>query len=98
MRRQSPAFEKRSAVWFAKLDLRFDCSHPNALDVCATEEDAEWLRRVRANLPATMGSRDIIFQEKMEKSLKRRETEAEREAKVKAKWEDEKKVTKIRWK
>ena len=57
-RREKPAFKERVEKWMAKLDLHFDCSEENALEVCAKEEDREWLRRVRANLQASMGPLD----------------------------------------
>ena len=53
-RESSPTFQKRLQEWLAKMELRFDCSTKDALDRCEKEEDAEWLRRVQANLPALM--------------------------------------------
>ena len=64
-RRQSSShFQMRLQEWLAKMDLRFDCSRKDALGHCEKEEDAEWLRRVQANLPALMGPRDVVFQKK----------------------------------
>ena len=91
-RRLGPKFLTSLAEWLDHLDLRFDCSAKDALDHCVNEEDAEWLRRVRANLAATMGSRDVVYEKKMEKILKRKLTEEDREIKAKAKWKDEKEV------
>ena len=91
--RESPKFKKRLEDWLARLKLRFDCSHPDALDHCKNEEDAEWLRRVRANLPASMGSRDVIFQKKMEKTLKRKAEDEQREANAREKWNRESQVS-----
>ena len=76
----------------AKLQERFDCSHSDALDFCAKEEDAEWLRRVRANLPASMGSRDVIYEKKVGKYLKRKAAEEERKEQAELKWKKEEKV------
>ena len=75
-----------------KLDLRFDCSHKDALEYCNNDEDAEWLRQVRVNLPSSFGSRDVIYEKKMEKVLKRKAMEERREANRHAKWEKEQKV------
>ena len=69
-RESSPTFQARVKEWLAKMDMRFDCSLKDALDHCEKEEDAEWLRRVRANLPALMGPRDVVYQKQKEKSLK----------------------------
>ena len=92
-RESSPTFQARLKAWLAKMDMRFDCSKKDALDHCEKEEDAEWLRRVRANLPASMGARDVIFQKQKERSLKRQAKDAERAEKAKARCEEERKVT-----
>ena len=91
-RRDTPVFKKNLGDWLLKLDLRFDCSHKDALEYCNNDEDAEWLRRVRVNLPSSFGSRDVIYEKKMEKVLKRKATEERREANRQAKWEKEQKV------
>ena len=69
-RESSPTFQVRLKEWLAKMDQRFDCSSRDALDHCEKAEDAEWLRRVRANLPALMGARDVVYEKQKEKSLK----------------------------
>ena len=94
-RRDTASFKEKLTEWIALLDLRYDASTHDALDFCATEEDAEWLRRVRANLPASMGSRDVIYEKRMEKSLKRKAIEEDREKKRAARVEKEKQVKTI---
>ena len=83
-----PSWQKRIDEWTVTLDQRFDCSTADALDFCVSDEDAEWLRRVRANLPASMGGRDVLF----EKACKRKAEEVERKERARAKYEEEKKV------
>ena len=86
--------QKRVNEWTVTLDQRFDCSTANALDFCVSDEDAEWLRRVRANLPASMGGRDVLF----ERACKRKADEVERKERARAKYEEEKKVRNVFWK
>ena len=42
-------------------------------------EDAEWVRRVRANEYAALGERDIKRQRRMDRSFARQEEQRERE-------------------
>ena len=44
-------------------------------------------------MPASMGSRDVVFQKKMEKSMKRKSTDEMREANAREKWNREIKVS-----
>ena len=93
--RNSEKVKEKVSQWFEKMAHRFDCSQENALDTCKNEEDREWLKRVRANLPASFGSCDRGFEIAAEKHLKRKALEEERAERQKKKCEEEKAVSEI---